>query len=60
MADSKPSKSAADKARESGEPVPISSADDGGQSRLHAGYKDNPDKPDPSSIAQIQELKDEG
>lgn len=34
----------------------ISDADDGGQSRLTKGYKDNPDKPDESSIAQIEEL----
>lgn len=34
----------------------ISDADDGGQSRLTKSYKDNPDKPDESSIAQIEEL----
>ena len=42
-----------------GEALPISEADDGGDSRLTKGYKDNPDKPDPSSIAQIEELTDE-
>ncbi len=36
----------------------ISDASDGGQSRLTKGYKDNPDKPDDSSIAQVEELVD--
>lgn len=46
-------------AREKGEPVPVTAATDGGESRLTAGYKDNPDKPDPSSVAQVEVLKDE-
>lgn len=37
----------------------VSDATDGGESRLTAGYKDNPDKPDPSSVAQVEVLKDE-
>lgn len=45
-------------ARDKGEPVPISAADDGVVSRLHDRYEDNPDKPDPSSVAQVQVLKD--
>jgi hypothetical protein len=50
---------AADKAREAGEAVPIGAAADGGDSRLTSGYKDNPDKPDPSTVAQIEVLKDD-
>lgn len=53
------SRKAAEKAREEGKEVPISQAADGGESRLHKGYKDNPDKPDETSIAQVQELHDE-
>lgn len=34
----------------------VSDADDGGQSRFHKAYKPNPDVPDESSIAQVQEL----
>lgn len=37
----------------------VSNADDGGMSRLTKGYEDNPDKPDPTSIAQVEVLKDE-
>lgn len=37
----------------------IAASDDGVVSRLHDAYKDNPEKPDPSSIAQVQVLKDE-
>lgn len=37
----------------------VSDATDGGDSRLTKGYKDNPDKPDPSSIAQVEELVEE-
>jgi hypothetical protein len=37
----------------------VSNATDGGDSRLTKGYKDNPDKPDPTSIAQVEELHDE-
>lgn len=32
--------------------------DDVGQSRLTAGYEDNPDKPHETSIAQVEILKD--
>lgn len=56
MAEAKSSKAVED-ARAKGEPVPISAAADGGTSRLSAGYKDNPDKPDETSIAQVEELK---
>lgn len=44
--------------KEAGAPE-VSAADDGGQSRLTSGYKDNPDKPDKTSIAQVEVLKDE-
>lgn len=37
----------------------VSEATDGGDSRLTAGYSDNPDKPGPDSVAQVEELKDE-
>jgi hypothetical protein len=37
----------------------VSGAADGGQSEFHESYKDNPDKPDPTSVAQVQVLKDE-
>lgn len=37
----------------------VSGATDGGVSRLSAGYKDNPEKPDPTSVAQVEELKGE-
>lgn len=37
----------------------VSGADDAGVSHLHAGFRENPDKPDPASIAQVQDLKDE-
>lgn len=57
MAQNKDQKTA-EAAREKGEPVPIGVAADGGDSRLTKGYKDNPDKPDPSTVAQIEELHD--
>ena len=47
---------AAEDAREAGEEVPIGAAADGGTSRLTAGYEDNPDKPDESSVAQVERL----
>lgn len=37
--------------------LPVSDAADGGTSRLSDGYSDNPDKPDPSSVAQVENLR---
>lgn len=37
----------------------VSDATDGGDSRLTKGYSDNPDKPDPTSVAQIENLHEE-
>lgn len=54
MADSQKKKAAPDTV---GAPA-VSDADDGGQSRLTAGYKDNPDKPDPDTVAQIEVLSE--
>lgn len=59
MAEAKKDSKQVEDARSNGEPVPVSAATDGGESRLTAGYKDNPDKPDPSSVAQVEVLKDE-
>jgi hypothetical protein len=47
---------AVDEAREKGDPVPVSAADDGPESRLHKGYADAPEKPDETTIAQVQEV----
>jgi hypothetical protein len=41
-----------------GEAPAIPDAADGGDSRLTAGYSDNPDAP-PDAIAQVENLKDE-
>jgi len=38
----------------------VEGAADGGVSNRTAGYSDNPDAPDPSSVAQVEELKDVG
>jgi hypothetical protein len=59
MPQAKKTSSEVEKAREEGREVPIGAAADGGDSRLTAGYKDNPDKPDPSSVAQVEVLKDD-
>lgn len=55
----KAKQSAAEKARAAGEPVPVSEASDGGDSRLTKGYKDAPDKPDKTTKAQIEVLEGE-
>lgn len=57
--DREPDRRAAEKAREEGTEVPISAAADGVVSRYHKRYADNPDKPDESSVAQVQELHPE-
>lgn len=38
----------------------VQNASDGGTSNRTAGYSDNPEKPDPTSIAQVEDLKDVG
>lgn len=38
----------------------VQNASDGETSNRTKGYSDNPDKPDPSSIAQVEDLKDVG
>ena len=45
-----------EEARERGDPVPVSAADDGPESRLHKGYAEAEDKPDETTIAQVQEI----
>lgn len=37
----------------------VSDATDGGDSRLTKGYSDAPDKPDPTTVAQVENLHDE-
>lgn len=54
---SEPDVVAPEESRNKGE---VSQAADGGTSNRSAGYADNPDKPDESSIAQVEELKDVG
>lgn len=49
----------AEKKKEQGVAPTVSDGTDGGESRLTKGYKDNPDKPDPTSVAQVEELKPE-
>lgn len=39
--------------------LPVSEATDGGDSRLTKGYGENPDVPDPTSIAQVEHLHDD-
>jgi hypothetical protein len=58
MAEEKKSEPRKD-ASDPGEAPAISEATDGGDSRLTKGYKENPDKPGPDSVAQIEELHDE-
>lgn len=39
-------------------PGQVEGAADAGTSDRAKGYKENPDKPDPSTVAQVEELKD--
>lgn len=55
--DTQPDPVAPEEARNRGS---VSEADDGGDSNRTKGYKDAPDKPDESTVAQVEELKDVG
>lgn len=51
----------AEEARAAGDPVPVDAAADGGEPRIREQIRDakHPDeKPDPSTVAQVEELKD--
>lgn len=59
MAESRRSSKPEEPKREDGVAPPVHAATDGGDSRLTKGYEENADKPDPSSIAQVEVLVEE-